>query len=130
MPLKLIQPGKRKNNKFYLILGMENGRQYEVSTRTTDKRRAKELLDRLKRQLEGAPLAGSRITFSQAIDLYAAYRPPSVQDWRLLEKLRWVLGRKLVADIRQADLVQAANRLYGNRTAATRNRNVLIPAGA
>ena len=107
MPLKLVEPGKRKGNKYFLILGMESGTQYEVSTRTTDKKLAQQRLDELKRQLEGAPLAGSRINFSQAIDLYASYRPPSVHDWRLLEKLRAVLGRKLVSDIRQADLVQA-----------------------
>lgn len=40
MPLKLIEPDKRKGNKYYLILGMEAGTQYEVSTRTTDKKLA------------------------------------------------------------------------------------------
>jgi integrase len=130
LALKLIEPGKRKGNKYYLILGMEAGTQYEVSTRTTDKKLAHRRLDELKEKLDGAPRSGSRITFSQAADLYIEYRSPALQDRRLIEKLREAMGRMPVTDIRQADLVQVANRLYPQLTAASRNRNVMRPAGS
>ena len=130
MPLKLIPPGTRKDNKFYLILGMEAGTQYEVSTRTADKKLAQVRLDELRAKIDGAPRAGSRITFAQATDLYLSYRSPGTREARALQRVQPVLGRKLVHEIRQADLVHAANLLYGEQTAATRNRAVMRPAGA
>jgi integrase len=130
LALKLIEPGKRKGNKYYIILGMEAGRQYEISTRTADKKLAKVRLEDLRAKIDGAPRAGSRITFSQAADLYIEYRSPALQDRRLIEKLRGAMGRMPVPDIRQADLVQVANRLYPQLTAASRNRNVMRPAGS
>ena len=36
MALKLIAPGARRGNPFYLVRGMLNGREFEVSTKTTD----------------------------------------------------------------------------------------------
>jgi len=77
MPLKLIPPGTRKGNKFYLILGMQAGTQYEVSTRTPDKGLAQRRLVELREKiLATVPLAGKRITFAQAAELYSAFRLP------------------------------------------------------
>ena len=60
MPLKLIPPGTRKGNKFYLILGMEAGTQYEVSTRTADKRLAQRRLVELREKILAAVPAGGQ----------------------------------------------------------------------
>jgi hypothetical protein len=83
MPLKLIPPGTRKGNKFYLILGMEAGTQYEVSSRTADKKLAQRGLVELREKILAAvPPAGRRITFAQAAELYKAYRKPGARRGR------------------------------------------------
>src|SRR5215472_17441682 len=125
MPLKLIEPGKRKNNKFYLILGMEAGIQYEVSTRTTDKRLAKQRLDQLKEKIAVAPAPGQRITFGQAAELYKAFAKRKVPEVKRLEKVVAELGRRRVDDLTHADLVAAANRLFPRQAPASLNRNFM-----
>jgi integrase len=130
MPLKLIPPGTRKGNKFYLILGMEAGVQYEVSTRTMDKRLAGQRLDQLREKITSAPLAGARVSFAQAAELYMDWRSPSKVDRKRTEQVVSVLGRYQVSDIQQTNLVSAAKRLFPNHSPATLNREVLRPAAA
>jgi integrase len=128
MPFKLVEPGKRKGNKFYLILGMEAGRQYEVSTRTADKKLAQRRLVELREKLAGAPKAGARLRFSQAAELYRAWRPPSKTESKRVDKVVGALGRDFVADIQHARLVEIDNQLFPHHAAATKNREVLRPA--
>src|SRR5258708_26391552 len=130
MPLKLVPPGKRKGNKFYLILGMEAGVQYEVSSRTTDKRLAKQRLDQLKEKIAGAPAAGQRITFAQAAELYRAFRKPRAVELKRIDKVVRELGRRRVAELRHADLVAAADRMFPGRAPATLNREVMRPCAS
>lgn len=47
-----------------------------------------------------------------------------------IERLKRALGRRVVADIRQVHLVDAANLLCGGRSPATKNREVMRPAAA
>jgi integrase len=126
MPLKLIEPGKRKNNKFYLILGMENGIQYEASTRTADRKLARRRLIEFKEKLfEVFPPSGSRITFAQAAQLYKAFAKLNPPEVKRLEKVVTELGRRWVTEIGHADLVAAANKLFPGRTPASLNRNFM-----
>jgi integrase len=124
--LKLVEPGKRKGNKFYLILGMEAGTQYEVSTRTADKKLAQRRLEELKAEIAAAaPPRGKRITFAQAAQLYKGYaklKPPEV---KRLEKVVAEIGRLPVAGITHADLVTAANRRFPGRGPSSLNRNFM-----
>jgi len=84
--LKLIPPGKRKGNKFYVVRGSLNGQEIEFSTKTTD-------------ETEATVRAQS---FAQSFQ----------EGWRdnltepdLFEHLRWTLTRltKSLEDISSAD---------------------------
>ena len=128
MPLQLIEPGKRKGNRFYLIRGMVNGREREVSTKTTDRRVAEELLVKFHAALLESDITGGREekTFSGAARIYVNARNPSHEDLRLIEKLETVLGQKKLTDIRQMHLDEAANVLCRGLTNETKNRKVSV----
>jgi integrase len=132
MPLKLIPPGGRKNNPYYIVRGTVDGRDIEVSAKTRDKAAAKRFAAELERELltRRIPRPGEAITFSAAADLYIAYRDPSKADRRRIERLKRVIGKNVVGDIRQADLVSAAELLQANKSPATRNREVIRMAAA
>lgn len=134
MPLKLIPPGKRKGNRFYLIRGEVGGRRLEVSAKTTDETAALRLKAELELRIlaDRVPGSGEEVTFGRGADLYVARRGllETDDDWRRIEKLRRVLGARRVADIRQADLEKAARDLYPGRAPATLNREALRPAAA
>jgi integrase len=131
MPFKLVEPGKRKGNKFYLILGMEAGRQYEVSTRTADKKLAQRRLVELKEKIYAAvPPAGDRITFEQAADLYKAFARLQPSEVKRLTKVVGEIGRRRVADLTHSDLVAGANRLFPGQAASSLNRNFMDVAAA
>lgn len=132
MPLHLVAPGKRKGNRYYIVRGEVSGRGVEVSTKTADKAAA----DRFKANLEvrllenRLPEAGEDVTFSKAAELYIAYKNPALADLKRIHRIRGALGPKLIARIRHADLVDAANLLYPNCAPATKNREALRPAAA
>jgi integrase len=132
MPLTLIPPGKRKGNRFYIARGKVGERDIEVSTKTRDKAAARRFAQELERRLIASdpPRPGEAVTFAAAADIYIAYRDPSATDRRHIGRLKRALGTKLVGDIRQADLVAAADLLAPGLTAATRNRKVLRMAAA
>lgn len=135
MPLHLVPPGKRKGNRFYLVRGTvdgSDGREIEVSTKTANKATAERFAKDLARKLaEGRlPGPGEALSFMRAADLYIEYRDPSRADRLRIEGVKRVLGRKAVGDIRQVDLVDAANLLCHGKAPATKNREVLRPAAA
>jgi integrase len=130
MSLKLVAPGKRKNNKFYLALGKINGRYYEISTRTRDKVAAQRIKADAEARIRASGQATNRLTFGEAIDRYIAYRDPSLDDVRRLNALKEAIGERPVADIRQDDLTEAANRICPGFKNSSKNRNVIVPAAA
>jgi len=132
MPLKLYAPGSRKGNPYWLVRGTIDGRSLEVSTKTRDKAAARRFAHELDREYRArrVPRPGEAIDFARAADLYLDYRDPAKADRRRVDRLKLALGRKAIGDIRQVDLVDAANLLCANRTAATKNREVLRPASA
>lgn len=132
MPLKLIPPGRRRGNPFYLVRGSVGGREFEVSTKTTNEAAARKFSRDFAKALaeNRLPGPGETLTFMRAVDLYIDYRDPSKADRARLAKLAVVIGRKMVADIRQVDLVEAANLIAANKAPATKNREVMRPAAA
>src|SRR5215469_10569770 len=109
MPWKLIAPGKRKGNPYWIARGTHpvSGRSLEVSTRTRDKAAAKQFAKDFWTALcaSRAPRPGEEITFAQAAQLYAAYRGFELgshgrdADARRIRKLIAVLGNRSAAEI-------------------------------
>src|SRR5215471_4216693 len=99
MPLELIKPGARKNNKFYLIRGMEGGVEYEVSTRTTDQRLAQRFLGEFKQKITTTPSVGRHITFKQVAEQYRDFRKLQPEEIKRLDKVIAALGPKRIVDI-------------------------------
>jgi integrase len=130
MPLKLVPPGERKGNPFYLVRGTFGGRRYEVSAKTTDPSAARAFKRDFEQTLgeNRLPARGEALTFERAVKLYEDYRDPSNRDRAFLKRIARVIGGKFVADIRQADLVGAANLLYPNLAPGSKNRAVMRPA--
>lgn len=130
MPLKLIPPGQRRGNPFYLLRGSVDSRELEVSTKTADAKAARRFKAQLERALaqDRLPGPGETLSFARAAELYIDWRDPSHADRRRLARLGAVIGRRMVADIRQVDLVEAANLIAPDKSPATKNREVMRPA--
>ena len=130
--LKLVPPGKRKGNAFYLVRGRFLGADYEVSTQTTDKVAAERFKNRFERRiLEGhIPGQGEAVTFAKAADLYKSARTLSKDDLARIERLKAQLGKKDVRDVMQADLDAAAKALHPKCAPESLNRHVYTPAAA
>lgn len=131
MPLKLVPPGTRKGNKVWYILGSVDGRQIEVSTKTTDERVARAKLAALIREAKaGAREPVRSDTFAHAAELYKAYRNPRQADLKRIDRIVGGIGHKKLAELRPVDLITLANQLLPDAVAATKNREVLVPAVA
>lgn len=137
MPLHLVPPGKRKDNRFYLVRGTVSGRDIEVSAKTADLKAARKFARDFEAALaqDRLPRPGEAVTFKTAAALYAEAREIDLgdnrhPDARRLNRLVAVIGGKLVGDIRHADLVAAAAQLHPNKAPATKNREIMRPAAA
>jgi integrase len=130
MPLRLIPPGIRKGNPFFLCRGTVDGRDFEVSTKTRDKAAARRFAKEFEREIlaRRIPRPGEAITYGRVTDLYTDFRDPSKADRERHERLKAILGTRYVVEIRQVDLVAAADILQPGKSPATRNREVLTPA--
>lgn len=130
MPLTLIPPGRRKNNRFWLIRGTVKGRSVEVSSKTTNKRAAERLAVELEAELLKTTVERATATVRQAADLYLAYREPRKADRQMIERIVAVYGGRLLSSIRQHDIVALAELLYPGRANETKNRHVFGPLAA
>lgn len=132
MPLYLIPPGKRKGNRFYLARGQVGGRGIEVSTKTRDETAARRFAAELELKLLNSrlPEPGEDVTFVKAAELYIAYRDPPKYDRKRITRLNNAIGKKLIRNLRHADIIDAANLLYPNGVSATKNREAIRPAAA
>jgi hypothetical protein len=127
MPLKLIAPGKRKGNRYYLIRGKPTvgpiRNRIEISTRTTNPAIA------ALRKIEVIP--DEDVKFRTAATLYAAVNPGARGDTeRYLNRINeTALGATDVRTIKQAHVDACALDLYplDKYTNATRDRNVYTP---
>src|SRR3990167_11105174 len=135
MPLKLIPPGKRKGNRFYLIRGKpEVGpirKRIEVSTRTTNPEIAKLRKIEVEGELAKGIIPDEDVKFRTAANLYAATKPGNRNDTeRYLTRINeTAIGHMDVKAIRQAHIDACALELYplGTYENATRERNVYTP---
>lgn len=156
--LKLIPPGRRKGNPFYLARGRIGGRLVEFSCRTADKAAAERFaiaaLAELAERDAAAPAGEPRLrTFRDAALAYTAFRYPPLAaaeraallagDARAREKLKRAdravreinrlvaeLGDRPLDSIAHADLVAASLKLYPSHMASSRNRLAITPASA
>src|SRR5271167_1687076 len=132
MSLALYAPGTRKGNKFWLIRGRHDGRAIEMSTKTADRAQARKILRDLERELAAGelPKAGAAVSFAEAAELYCAWANPTKGDRVRIARIADLLGKRPIGDLRQADLVAMANRLFPDKSPATKNRWALKPAAA
>lgn len=133
MPLKLIAPGKRRGNRYWVARGRVGGELFEVSTRTTDKEAAERIAAQLAAKiLEDRPaaqeIADEPKTFRLAAGAYCEFRNPGYREIQNLNRLVKVIGHLLCPSITQSDLVAAAHRLYPGAKASSLNRSVITPA--
>lgn len=131
--MSFIAPGKRKGNKHWIVRFKSGGRQHEVSTGETNERAARRVAERIvkrfEQEAEAQAAPGGRMKFADAIDRYTEARRPSTNDVRYLERLKAdALGDMLLIDVRPADVVAAAHRLYPDCLNETKNRNAIRPA--
>jgi integrase len=131
--LKLVAPGKRKGNRFWLARGTVAGKEVEFSTREIDKgraeKRAEEVLAELLRR-SALPEPGEVKTFKMAAEAYTAWRSPSMEEVRRINRLIRDLGHLVITEVTVADLVACAGRLYPAHKASSRNRLVIAPGAA
>jgi len=134
MPYDLIPPGKRRGNPFWIARGrLPDGREWEASTRRTDKEDASRVAaERYAKACAESPAADRPVaaTFSDAADAYIRWRNPSKVELDRVERLRRLLGKLPVSDVGQDDLVRAANQHPTAVGGATLNREYVRPFAA
>lgn len=132
MPLDLIPPGKRKNNRYYIARGTIAGRQFEISTKTADKAAAeKYAADCTSRILNGErekhaevkPLTSAK-TFADAANRYLELH---VGEARRLRPIIKDIGAFELSALTQAGIVACANRLCQGQKNSSKNRKVVTP---
>lgn len=132
MSYKLIPPGTRKDNPYWLIRGSINNRPFEISTRTADKAGAKRLAPQLVAKLvESRSLADAPVTtFGQAAARYLAAVRPSAKEEKRVNRVVEHLGKKPLAEIVSDTLSQLADEMLPGRANATQNREIITPAAS
>jgi integrase len=128
--LKLIKPGERKGNRYYIIRGRFQGVDIEKTTETTDKGVAERIKSEIEQRIlsSGVPGPNARVTFHRAIDLYESSRSLHANDIAALKRLKTAIEDKPLAQIVQADLDTAARALHPDASNEWRNRSVYTPA--
>jgi integrase len=122
---------KRSGSPYWYVRGTLHGRTIYASTKARDKADARRFKADL--EIKIAPSAGRKCyvtTFREAAALYLAFRHPQKYDLVAIERLCAVIGDRLLADMRQYILVDAARFIYPNCSPETQNRQALIPAAA
>jgi integrase len=123
---------KRRGSPFWYVRGTFAGRAVYASTKAKDKGDARRFARAL--EVELARSAGQKChaaTFQDAAALYLEAKPHSREPWRAnIERLCGVIGDRLLVDIRQHVLVDAANALYPNCKPSSRNSLAFAPAAA
>ena len=132
MPFKLIPPGERKANPWYVVRLTVAGKRREFSSKTRDPEAARRFALGLELVLLDSRVPGphEKITFERVAALWKAFKNPAKADVRSLDKVTALLGKRAVDELQHADLVAMANELYPRGAAAYKNRHALKPAGS
>lgn len=126
MSLKLI---RRKGSPYWYARGTVCGQRYTCSTGEANKRNAEAFAAEYETTLRSNSGGGS-VTFAYAANAYVEFRQPRNPDAINIPKLIALLGKKLVSEVNQADLVRAASVMVNSGNPATKNRSVIRPAAA
>lgn len=125
MPLKLIPP--RGKSPYYYIRGTHLNVTVFRSAGTSDKRLAQQFLAKTRRDIESGALADKpALTFAAAALSYLR----AGGEQRFMKPLAKHFRETPLDEIGQAEIDEAAARLYPNASAATRNRQVYTPISA
>lgn len=129
--LKLLAPGTRKGNRCWIARGRINGQRVEISTHEVDKAAAERFALRFAAALveRGGDQPRER-TFREAADAWIAQRKPSSRDEERLALVCEHLGDKPVASIGQDHIVNAIQLAWPGLSAASWNRNGIVPIAA
>lgn len=133
MPLKLIPPGTRKGNLYWIVRGsVRGGREVEVSTRTTDAGSAERFAAELEVKLwaESREPAPSVNTWAGAAAAFKAAKNPSKLDRGHIDKLIGHFKSRPLASITPGDFLIAANILKPRASNSTKNRHVVAVGAA
>jgi integrase len=126
MPLKLIPPRKGKSPNF-TIRGTYLGRYVDRSAKTGKRAVAQQVLKGIERQIERGKFSDKgEATFAKAAAKYMRAGGERTYMTKLLEHF----GDKPLREIDQDAIDAAADELYPNGSAATRNRSVYTPVSA
>ena len=133
--MPLIPPGKRKRNRFYILRERIDGEEYEISTKTADKKAAERFAIKFRANVLNGNLTSrrARATFGDVVDMYLAANEVSRNDQRYLNRLRNEIGNKLLRGedrLVLGDIQSTARKLYPKCSAATLNRQAIAPAAA
>jgi integrase len=125
MPIKVF---RRKGSQIYSYRGTVAGRRLRGSTGSTDKARAERIAAEKETEQWKCHLDGPEavLTFAKASLLYRA----AGKETRFLPRIEDYWKDTLVKDIKPGAIKQMAIDLYPNCTAATRNRQGIVPAQA
>tara|TARA_R100001086_G_scaffold243922_1_gene173117 strand:- start:770 stop:1723 length:954 start_codon:yes stop_codon:yes gene_type:complete len=119
MPLRVIKRGD-----WYHVHGAHHGVDVRRSAKTTDKREAEAVKERIEREIYARVILGQSrpVGFSEAAAGYLEHGED-----RFIVPVIDAFKDRPVADIRQPDLDTAAREAYPKHTPATRNRQFYTP---
>lgn len=125
MPIKVF---RRKGSQIYSFRGTVAGRRLRGSTGTSDKARAERIAAEKEAEHWKCHLDGPEaiLTFAKAALLYRA----AGKETRFLPRIEDYWKDTLVKDIKPGTIKQMAIDLFPSCTAATRNRQGIVPAQA
>lgn len=131
MALKLIQPGQRKGNPYFLAVGWHKGKYVEKSLKTADPEEAETRFLELQLELRKGGGTAAGMTFREACHLYLESHPHLSADFRkCVGALEAELGDRQAATIVTSDFVQAARRLKPKAKPQTWNTSIMTPGAA
>ncbi len=141
MALKLIPPGERKDNPFFLVKGTLEGVSVERSTGTIDRKIAQKRMDTIRAEVLAEIAAGPQTTFVQASVPYMADRKEEMarkgqiyhhsSEARYMKALIDYIGPDmLLSELTPAEIDRIARALYPETKAVTRRRQAVTPMRA
>lgn len=126
----LVAPGRRKNNKHFLIRGTFYGKpDNELSTGTTNEELAELMRSRIVYEEKCGIQAVEEKYFVYAVNQYIAAKNPSERTRDFLRVLCTFWATTPIREVEE-QIMDVANRLYPDAKGSTKNRAVLVPAYA